>query len=390
MRILHVVPTYLPATRYGGPIYSVHGLCKALVARGHEVHVFTTNVDGLGVSDVVVGKAVDLDGVKVWYFPSTFGRRLFFSPAMARAIERDLGGFDILHCHYVYSWPPSFAAWWARRLRVPYVLSPRGMLVDDLIRKKNRLIKTAWIELFERANIAGAATLHVTTGLEAKELRKLGFTLGCIDIIPNGIDAPGEGISNPYDRTPAPRILSLGRISWKKGLDRLIAAMVHVPTAELIIAGNDEEQYLDYLEACTKKCGVAHRVIFNGPVYGEAKWKLIRSCDVFAMPSYSENFGNVALEAMACGRPVIVTPEVGLAATISQIGAGLVVDGDPEAFGKALADLLSDDARRQRMGALGASAAASSFSWRGIAEQMEAVYLRKRRGTCEGKCSETE
>ena len=63
MRLLHVVPSYYPATRYGGPIRSVHGLCTALVKQGHEVHVFTTNVDG--DSDVPMECPVDLDGVKV-------------------------------------------------------------------------------------------------------------------------------------------------------------------------------------------------------------------------------------------------------------------------------------------------------------------------------------
>ena len=69
MKILHVVPSYYPAVRYGGPIVSVHGLCKALVEEGHEVHVYTTNVDGDKESDVALGVPVDLDGVKVWYFP---------------------------------------------------------------------------------------------------------------------------------------------------------------------------------------------------------------------------------------------------------------------------------------------------------------------------------
>lgn len=55
MRILHVVPSYLPAMRYGGPIYSVHALCAALARLGHDVNVYTTNVDGPGVSDVLVG-----------------------------------------------------------------------------------------------------------------------------------------------------------------------------------------------------------------------------------------------------------------------------------------------------------------------------------------------
>src|ERR1700722_12996984 len=68
LRIVHVVPAYYPAIRYGGPIRSVHALCKSLVERGHEVSVFTTNVDGPGDLDVPIGDPVDVDGVAVHYF----------------------------------------------------------------------------------------------------------------------------------------------------------------------------------------------------------------------------------------------------------------------------------------------------------------------------------
>ena len=85
MRILHVTPTYLPATRYGGPIRSVHGLCRALARRGHAVHVFTTRVDGPADSAVPVGAPVGLDGVRVWYFDSPTARRLYWSPGLGRA-----------------------------------------------------------------------------------------------------------------------------------------------------------------------------------------------------------------------------------------------------------------------------------------------------------------
>lgn len=373
MRILHVVPTYLPATRYGGPIYSVHGLCKALAAHGHDVHVFTTNVDGPGVSDVPLAQAVDLDGVKVWYFPTGLARRLYRSPAMARALEQRLDAFDILHLHSVFLWPTTVAARLARRRGVPYVLSPRGMLVGDLIRKRSPLLKTAWIELFERANVAGAASLHLTADVEAVELRKLKFRPRRLDIVPNGVDLPPDFPAEP--RAPGcARVLSLGRVNWKKGLDRLIAAMAHVPDAELVIAGNDDEGYRPRLEAYAREMGVAARVVFHGPVHGEAKWNLIRSCDVFAMASYSENFGIVALEALACGRPVVVTPEVGLAQTVSEIGAGIVAEGRPETFGGAILALMNDEERRERMGRAGVAAASKSFSWSGVAERMEGLY----------------
>ena len=85
MKILHVVPTYLPARRYGGPIFAVHGLCKALAARGHDVGVITTNVDGDETSNVPLGEAVDVDGVKVHYYAAPF-RRLYWSRQGAKVV----------------------------------------------------------------------------------------------------------------------------------------------------------------------------------------------------------------------------------------------------------------------------------------------------------------
>ena len=102
----------------------------------------------------------------------------------------------------------------------------------------------------------------------------------------------------------------------------------------------------------------------------------MRSASVFAMPSYSENFGIAALEAMACGCPVVVTPEVGLAGAIDRAGAGIAVSGEPEEFGAALTALMSDPIRRARMGAAGAKLAAQEFSWSRIAEQVERLYER--------------
>ena len=76
LRILQVVPSYFPAVRYGGPIRSVHALAKGLVERGHEVHVFTSSMDGPHDLDVDEGTPVNLDGVLVHYFRVPFLRRL--------------------------------------------------------------------------------------------------------------------------------------------------------------------------------------------------------------------------------------------------------------------------------------------------------------------------
>lgn len=377
MRVLHVVPSYLPAMRYGGPIYSVHALCRALAARGHDVQVFTTNVDGPGISDVPLIEPVEIDGLKVRYFPCGLGRRLYRSPAMGRAIKAEVSKFDVFHLHSVFLWPTLAAARAARAAQVPYVLAPRGMLVRDLIDRKSRLLKTFWIELFERVNVSGAAAIHLTSDLEQAEFAKLSIPARSVAIIPNGIDAPQFSEPSPKPAlTQRPYVVSLGRINWKKGLDRLISAMTYVPDAELLIAGNDEENYQPRLEAMIRDLHLSSRVRFLGPVQDAKKWSLMRSASVFAMPSYSENFGIAALEAMACGCPVVVTPEVGLARAVSEAGAGIVVDGEAKDIGTAIAGLISDPARRSRMGEAGKKLAMQDFSWARIAEQMEHVYRR--------------
>src|SRR5688572_2488741 len=162
MRLLHVVPTYLPARRYGGPIVAVHGLCRALASRGHEVEVFTTNVDGDGTLDVPLARAVDLDGVRVHYFESPVPR-LYWSPQMRRALAAKIGEYDLVHIHAIYLWPGYAAARAAHRAHVPYVISPRGMLVPELIRRKSRFVKKAWLATIERRNFAHAAGIHFTS-----------------------------------------------------------------------------------------------------------------------------------------------------------------------------------------------------------------------------------
>ncbi len=372
MRLLHVVPTYLPATRYGGPIYSVHGLCKGLAARGHEVHVFTTSVDGPGDSKVPHGVPVPLDGVQVWYFPSRRLRRLYWSPPMAAALRKQMAGFDAVHLHSVFLWPTLAAARCAERQGVPFLLAPRGMLVPELIARKSRLLKQSWLRLFERRTIEHAAGIHVTSPTEAAELTRFGYRLPPCFEVPNGVDLSPPPVSAVERRED--RLLFISRINWKKGLDRLIPAMARLPGVHLTIAGNDEEAYLPQLRRLAETAGVAERIDFRGAVSGAEKQRLLREATALVLPSYSENFGNIVLEAMAEGCPVAVTPEVGLAPVVAQSGAGVVTPSEPEHLAAALQALLADPAGRRAMGEQGAATVRREFSWDAVAERMEAVY----------------
>jgi glycosyltransferase involved in cell wall biosynthesis len=373
MRILHVVPTYLPAVRYGGPIHSVHGLCRALARAGHEVSVMTTSVDGDGDSPVPPATPVELDGITVRYYPSRLLRRLYFSRPMARALPGAVRGADIVHLHSVFLWPTLAAARAARAARVPYVLSPRGMLVRELIERRSTLVKRAWIALFERGNLERAAAVHCTSDLERNELQALGLALRATFAVPNGVDLP-EGLP---PAAPGDTILYLGRINWKKGIDRLIESLRELPQASLVIAGNDEEGLTPRLRALAESAGVAARVKFPGYVEGATKRELLRTAGVFVLPSVSENFGNAALEAMAHGCPVVLTKDVGLADAVRAAGAGVVSEGDPASLARAIRSLTEDLARRAAAGAA-ALALAKGYGWDRIAAEMAGHYERLR------------
>jgi len=371
VRILHVVPTYAPAWRYGGPIHAVHGLCRALAAAGHEVEVYTTSVDGPRDLDVPLRHPVQRDGVAVTYFPCPRLRRLYRATELGRALERRVGDLDILHTHSVFLWPTWAAASAARAAGRPYVLSPRGMLVPELIDAKNAWLKRLWIRAVERGNLAHATMIHVTSTVEAKHLERAGLALSPVRVVPNGVDLPAAS-----DRSRRPReIVYLGRLSWKKNLEPLIDAVARLAEVSLVVAGPDDEGLGPALRARAQGLGLGGRVRFQGPANGPEKASLLAESACLVLPSLNENFGNVVVEAMAHACPVIVTPDVGAREVVEESGAGVIAsDTTAPALVAAITRVLDDPAAARAAGARGRQYVADRLTWPAVATQMAAVY----------------
>lgn len=337
------------------------------------VDVFTTDADGDGFLGSEHTDVNDVDGVGVQYFPVRQPRRLYYSPELAGALERRVAEFDVLHLHSAFLYPTLKAARCATKKGVPYILSPRGMLVKDLIKRRNSLLKNAWIALFERRTVEQAAAVHVTSSLEAEEIQKFRFSLPPFCEIPNGVEIPS--LESHTVREPN-TLLFLGRLDWKKGIERLISAMVELDDTRLIIAGNDEVGYTSRLMALSERLGVSQRVDFVGPVAGNEKWRLYRRASVFVLPSYSENLANSVLEAMAMECPVVVTPEVGLAEVVERYGTGVVTAGEPVGLANAIRTVLEDPERALMMGRKGRAIVEERYSWSDIAAAMECAYCQ--------------
>lgn len=390
MKILHIVPTYLPAYRYGGPIQSVHALNKFLVRAGAEVSVYTTSIDGPGDLDVPSSTSaklapVERDGVQVHYFKPGHLRSWFYSPDMRRALKEHARDFDIIHITSVFLSASTLGARAARAAGMPYVISPRGSLMAAPLEKKSPFKKKIYMSLVERKNLENAAAVHFTTDSEKLEYERLGYRIRKAMVIPNGLDVdslpPGnpEAFRGKFNIPKEKRIvLFLGRLSWKKGLDTLIPAFAEAakrfPEAFLVLAGGDDENYRPELEKMVDAAGIREKVLFTGAIEGPERTAAYRSAEIFVLPSYSENFAGTVAEAMHFGVPVIVSEDVGLASVVRDSGAGLVIRKDPRALAQAIADILKDPARAKFMGDYGIRTAAEKFSYEKVAGAFLAAY----------------
>lgn len=221
---------------------------------------------------------------------------------------------DIIHIHGVWMPEEHYAASFARKHNIPYVINPRGdMETARMNYNKLKKIKKmfAW-KLYSQNDVENAACIITTSQQELEGVRKLGVKTP-IAIIPNGIELnafPKEVVHKHGDKKV---LLFLSRINPIKGLEFLLEAWSKLPSYllsewELHIAGNsDPKDYIYSLKEKVKKLSIQDTVKFIGPITGEAKLQKYQNSNLFVLPTLNENFGNVVAEAMMCECPVITT-----------------------------------------------------------------------------------
>ena len=234
------------------------------------------------------------------------------------------------------------------------MLSPRGAL-DPWIRGRRRYIKQANDFLWQRRMLDDADAIHLTTEEEQQLIAPLHIRAPQV-VIPNGIEV--DRFRGPSDGQrfrerwlggyKGPLIMNHGRLSAKKGLDVLFQALEIVRTevdAHLVFVGADDEGIGNQLRRHIRATNLARHVTIVPPLSGSDLVDAIHSADVWALPSYTENFGMAVVEAMAAGRAVVTSPHVNIAPEASVAGALLMVENSPEAVASALSELLQDSQR---------------------------------------------
>ena len=389
MKILVVIPSYWPATQFGGTVFSSHNLNKALVKKGVDLTVYTTNVGLEG--KVAVDNQTLVDGVKVRYFGFN---RFFeflgptgwqFSRPLKNALKKNINNFDIVYIVSLWNYPTAIAAYYCRKYKKPYIISPRGIFYPDTMAKKSWK-KWLYYHFFIKYNLGSANVIHYTTKDEARKCQAFLRLRNKYAVIPNGIDAHEFFVLPPKDELaglyPVLRdkkvILFLGRINWKKGLDILIKAFARIAAenknAHLLIVGNDECGYRKKVESWIKECGLRDKVTFTGGLSGPDKLRAYSGSDIFVLPSYSENFGMTAVEAMASGLPIVISDKVGIYEEVQDGSAGIVVKTDIDSVYRGIKDLLADPVAMQMYGQSGKKLVYALFDSEKVAASMIGLY----------------
>jgi glycosyltransferase involved in cell wall biosynthesis len=392
MRILMVIPCYLPAHRYGGPVKSTHEMARALVKDGVSVTVFTTNANGEEDLEVPTNSEVDMDGVRVWYFQVDKPRSYFRSTGLLGAVRARLREFDLVHINWLYVYPTLFTARECTRQKVPYILSPRGMLDSGAIAMKGRLKKLIYLHLLERQTLMRSELIHFTSKGELEhaysarwKVRSEVVHLG-LDLSPYNGDADLRPLLERFPVLDGKQlVLFLGRLNYIKGLDLLARAwpcvMASNPNAHLVIAGPDEDGNEMRVRSWLDEGGVRGTCTFTGMLLGNDKLAALHGATVCVVPSYLESFGMTIVEAMACGTPVVITDRVNICREVEAAKAGLIVPCNAERIADAICAILKDPKAASDTGLNGRKLVEEKFAIGSAAYDMRDLYqkiLRRR------------
>ncbi|MCS7477900.1 glycosyltransferase [Umezawaea endophytica] len=350
-------------------------LAGALHRQGHRValHIRRTSADSARSSST-------FEVVRVAAGPPTALSKAQLLPHLdefAAALDQRWGEHtpDVVHLH---SWQSGLAV---RESAAPLAQSFHGL-------EPGGGPGTSNLAELERTIVLAADHLIAASGGEATALSRIGVPKARMSLVPWGVDT---GVFSPEGpvapRGVAPRVLALGAVAPHSGFDTVIEAISTVPDAELLVVGPirsavpREDTEMSRLVRLAREHGVEQRVKFTGEVRRASLPSLLRSADVAVCVPSREPSGIGALQAMACGVPVIATAAGALAdIVLDDLTGVLVPPRDPATLGQALRDLIGDPVRRDICAITSVDRARARYSWDRVVTEVVDAY-RKASGT---------
>jgi glycosyltransferase involved in cell wall biosynthesis len=377
MNVLHVVPSFYPATSFGGPIWSTYGLCNALARQTDiSLKVLTTDTSGNAHHE-----KLDRSSIRPELYPGytvDFAHKwakTSIAPGLLAELPKLIPWADVVHVTAVYSFPtiPTLLA--CRLAGKPILWSARGSL-QRWEHTRKRSLKQAWERSCAAILKGHPHAIHVTSPEEAKAAQTQLPDSPTIEI-PNGVDLPDSLAERQWQPDGKTRVLYLGRFDPIKGIENLIdaVALARTPQLELFLCGSGDNAYTASLAKRIEEKGLGSRIKLAGFVEGAAKTRAFENADICVLPSFSENFGMTVVEALSHGVPVIAskgTPWQQL--PIHE--AGLWVANDPESLARAMDELAQKNL--VEWGQRGRAWMRETFDWNAVARRMAETYRELR------------
>lgn len=373
MKVFHFMLSLNP--KYGGPTYSVPIQCRGLAKEGVDVTMFTYSESRPYENDL------KKDGVSIKEYdkPISFFRKKFHL-ALKELLKKD-DEADIYHYHGVWLPCNNWVAAAARKKGKKTVLNPRGDLETYRINynKWKKLKKMIIWHIYAKNNTQNASCILATSRQEADAIRRIGVTAP-IAIIPNGIEMKAFPQEITHTKREKKVVLFLSRVNPIKGLELLIEAWSKLPNNlksqwELHIAGNsDPKDYIHKLEGMIAQLGLDDKIKLLGPITGDAKMQKYMNSDLFILPTFNENFGNVVAEAMMCECPAITTKNAPWE-VLEEDKCGWWIDLSVENIVSTLSEAMSlTDEERIELGKKSRQCIIDHYSSESVAKKTKMVY----------------
>jgi len=371
-----VTPSYKPAYVYGGPTRATADLCENLVKVGHQVDVYTTVANGETNLSVDKNKKYVIDGVQVQYHHRWTKDHSNLSPRLLLNVFRDVRKFDAIH---LISWwnlvtMPALLICILRRVRP--VLSVHGTLSAYSFQHRKSLIKRTFQNIIGK-RLLSHAILHVTTEKEKDEVNAA-VPHNRIALIPNFIFFPPL-ISTVSKDKSCFHLLFVGRLDPVKNVEFLIDLMNqdwNFPI-QLTIMGEGPDEYTADLQ---QRANRNDKVVWLGNLDGDDKWSTLANADLLVLPSRTENFGNVVIEALSQGTPVLISDQVGLKDYVLKNNLGWVASTKTEEWKSILLSIWQNSEERERIRNEAPAIIKSDFEERNLVKKYMEVYEEVQNG----------
>ncbi len=371
----------------GGMNVYVLQAARELARQGHLVDVYTRYHDPSDPQVVDLGYGARVIHLKAGPYHGTKATLYQYIPEFVGNLQRftrteDIS-YNLIHSHYWLSGRVGMAL--RSQWEVPHVTTFHTLAKAKLNARAGESESDLRVRV-EETIMKEADAVVVSTEQEMRDLARLyGSPVHNVSVVPAGVDTEAFRPTDQYEArrdlglTERNIVLYVGRIEPLKGLDILIGALAYIediPDIRLVVVGGSPgtDDEMGRLKALSRELGVADHVTFTGAVNHAQLPQYYNAADVFVLPSYHESFGLVALEAMACGTPVVASRVGGLTSFVSDGVTGYLIPWHcPEPFARRIEMLLSNPTLRSIMGQA-ARSRALDMTWARAVDRTMNVY----------------